>query len=90
MDPSGAADGGLTTLELTLAPSYRALAARPGGLSATANLIFTALGHPALHQSIAVSFLRVAPKRPVSKKPVSRRSRAAVPAHSKTKGHRGR
>lgn len=49
---------GLTTLTLTLSPSYRALAARRGGLSATVSVTFTAPGHPALYKSIHVSFVR--------------------------------
>jgi Tol biopolymer transport system component len=63
-----ASGGGLTTLLLTLAPGYRALAEQQGELSATANLTFTAPGQPALRQSIAVSFLRAAPKRPTSRR----------------------
>jgi hypothetical protein len=49
--------GGLTTLTLTLPAGYRSLAARAGGLSASVNITFSAPGHPALHKSIAVSFL---------------------------------
>jgi hypothetical protein len=71
-----ASEGGLTTLLLRLAPRYRALAAQRGGLSATVNLTFTASGHPALRQSVAVSFLRVAPK-----KLVARHSRVAAGTH---------
>lgn len=77
-EATGASVEGLTTLTLTLAPSYRALAAQRGGLSATAHLTFTAPGHPALRQSIAVSFVR-ATRRP---------KRAAH--HPKTNGHRRR
>jgi hypothetical protein len=50
--------GGVTTLVLSLSASYGSLAERAGGLSATANLTFSAAGHPALHRSIHVSFLR--------------------------------
>jgi hypothetical protein len=49
---------GLATLTLTLSPSYRSLAARAGGLSATAVLTFTAPGEPTLHMRIAVLFRR--------------------------------
>jgi hypothetical protein len=75
-----ASEGGLTTLLLKLHSSYRSLAARRGGLSATANLTFTAPGHPALRQSIAVTFARVASKKPVA------RPRAATRARSKAGG----
>jgi hypothetical protein len=51
----------VTTLTLTLAASYRSLATRSGGLSATVSVTFTAPGHAALHKSIVVSFLRKAP-----------------------------
>jgi hypothetical protein len=61
-----AAGGGLTTLLLKLSSGYRALAAQPGGLSATANVTFTAAGHPALHESIPVSFVRATSKRSAS------------------------
>ncbi len=65
-------EGGLVELTLTLAPSYRALASRAGGLSATASVVFTAPGRPSLRESVAVSFL--------SK---TRRSRAKVSRVSK-------
>jgi hypothetical protein len=76
-----AGDIGLTTLLLKLGRSYSALAAQKGGLSARASLTFTASGHPALHQSLAVSFKRVAPK-----KKAARRSRAAARTHSRGRG----
>jgi hypothetical protein len=47
---------GLSTLTLSLPPSYRSLAARPGGYSATASITFTAPGQPTLHERIAVLF----------------------------------
>jgi hypothetical protein len=50
--------GGLMELTLTLAPGYRALASRAGGLSGTADILFSARGHSTLRQSIAISFLR--------------------------------
>jgi WD40-like Beta Propeller Repeat len=52
-----AGEGGLVQLTLTLAPGYRTLATRSGGLSGTASVVFTAPGRPTLRQSIAVSFL---------------------------------
>jgi hypothetical protein len=55
---------GFSTLTLTLAASYRSLAARNGGLQATVNVTFTpTAGHPALHKSILVSFLHKVPVR---------------------------
>ncbi|MGD0452878.1 MAG: hypothetical protein ABSB69_04715 [Solirubrobacteraceae bacterium] len=68
-----APEGGLTTLVLTLAPAFKALAAQHGGLSATVHVTFTAPGHATLRQSIAVSFVR-APLPHSSR----RRSHAAV------------
>jgi len=46
---------------LTLAPSYRSLAAQRGGLSATVSVLFSAPGHPLLRESIPVTFLRTVP-----------------------------
>jgi hypothetical protein len=79
-----AGGGGLTTLVLTLSPSYRSLAARSGGLSATASVTFTAAGHPVLQQSIAVSFLSTATVH------AAPRSRTNASARSRATGHRGR
>ena len=64
---------GLVTLALTLAPSYRALASRPGGLSATVTLTLAAAGHKTLSQSVPVTFLRAL--RPAG------RARGAAAAH---------
>ena len=47
-------------LVLRLASPYRALALKPGGLSATLSISFSAIGRPSLHQSLVVSFARVA------------------------------
>jgi hypothetical protein len=58
---SEASVSGLTTLTLTLSRDYRSLATRRGGLSATVSVTFTTPGHPVLHQSIVVSFLRKVP-----------------------------
>jgi WD40-like Beta Propeller Repeat len=59
--------GGLAQLTLTLRPSYRALAAKRGGLDGAVTVSFAAPGHPTLRQSIAVSFLSKAKKIPRSK-----------------------
>lgn len=74
---AGPSTGGLTTLTLTLTPSYRSLAARTGGLAATVKVTFAAPGHPALHKSISVSFLRTPPARNTA-------------ARKAARGHKGR
>jgi Tol biopolymer transport system component len=48
---------GMTELILTLAPTYRTLAARFGGLTANVLVTFSSRGHPALRESVQVSFL---------------------------------
>jgi hypothetical protein len=48
--------GVLVQITLKLAPAYRALASRLAGLSATANVTFTAPGRRALKQAITVDF----------------------------------
>ena len=68
--------GGLTTLVLTLAPSYRSLSTRSGGLSAVAGVTFAAPGHPVLRQSVVVTFVR--------------KARAHASARSKARGRRRR
>jgi WD40-like Beta Propeller Repeat len=75
---SDASVSGLTTLTLTLSRNYRSLATRRGGLSATVSVTFTAPGHPVLHRSIVVSFLRKAP------------AHAVASAHHTAAGHRSR
>jgi hypothetical protein len=50
--------GELVTIVLRLGRSYSALASVRGGLSASVSLSFTAGGHPTLHESIEVTFLR--------------------------------
>lgn len=78
---AGAPDAdGFTTLTLTLTASYRSLAARAGGLSATASLSFSAPGKPALRTSIDVLF---------HKKAAARHS-AHKRARPKTKRHKRR
>lgn len=49
---------GLTTAVLTLAPRYRPLAKRRGGLSSYVTLTFSASGHPSIHDRILVTFRR--------------------------------
>jgi hypothetical protein len=71
-----ASAGGLMTLVLTPASSYAALATRPGGLSATVEVSFTAPGQPTLSGRIEVSFARKAPAHS------SRRAGAAAKAHA--------
>jgi len=65
---------GLTTLTLTLAPFYAALARERGGLSATVIITFTAPGHATVRDSIPVTFLLRA--KPSSSK--ARRSKAGA------------
>ncbi len=70
---AGAGGGGeVVEVVLRLAQPYAPLASRSGGLSAEVSLTCTSSGHPALHQSIAVTFLRTTPAH------ASRRSRAGV------------
>jgi len=65
---------GLTTLTLTLAPFYAALARSRGGLSAAVTVTFTAPGHPALRASLPVTFLRkIKPSRSKARSSKSRR-----------------
>lgn len=55
-----ASSEGLVALTLTLAPAYRSLASRSGGLSATVTVTFRAPGHSIVHVSIPVTFVRTA------------------------------
>ena len=57
-DTTDTKGAGLTTLTLTLAPFYAALARSRGGLSATVTVTFTASGHVPLRETIPVTFLR--------------------------------
>jgi hypothetical protein len=52
--------GGLVTLTLRLTAPYRALAGRSSGLSATAELSFSAYGTSTLRESLAITFRKVA------------------------------
>lgn len=74
-----AAAGGVVELLLTLAPRYRALAGRPGGLSGSATVSFAAPGQPVLRESIPVTFLRRAstarPPRRATRRPHRRAGR---------------
>ncbi|HMD51516.1 MAG TPA: hypothetical protein VKG62_02295, partial [Solirubrobacteraceae bacterium] len=55
---TGVTPGDLDSLSLTLAPRYRSLASRSGGLQADVEVLFAAPAHPTLRQSIMVTFLR--------------------------------
>jgi Tol biopolymer transport system component len=65
-----AAAGALLTLTLKLPPRYVALARKRPGLAASVNVTFAAAHHPALKQTVRVSFRRTAKakKRPGAKK----------------------
>lgn len=73
---------GMASLTLTLAPAFRSLAARLGGLSANVAVTFLSPGHPALRQSIEVSFSypsvktvgRSARRTPAARRPPARRT----------------
>lgn len=71
----GAVVGGLAQLTLTLDPSYRVLATKPGGLYGTVTVSFAAPGHPTLSQSIAVSFVSKAKTPPRAKRASSKKKR---------------
>ena len=58
---SAASPAGFATLTLTLTKAYKSLAERPGGMQATASLTFLAPGHPPLHESLTVTFVRKPP-----------------------------
>jgi hypothetical protein len=60
---AGSADEGLVQLRVRLAPPYRALAARPGGLYATVSVTLRASGHPPIHGSAPTTFVRRASRR---------------------------
>jgi hypothetical protein len=64
----GVSGDGLVELTLTPAPGYRTLASLSGGLSAVANLLFSAPGHPALRESIAVTFRHASNARSVKRR----------------------
>jgi hypothetical protein len=67
-------------MTLTLSHAYKSLASVRGGLSATVKLVFSAAGHPTLHLSVAVTFVRSLTKRA--------RSRTAAAHRAKRKGRR--
>lgn len=54
---ASAADGS-ARVALVLAPRYRALAGRSGGLTSTVTVAFALAGHPALRASVVVTFRR--------------------------------
>jgi WD40-like Beta Propeller Repeat len=51
---------GSARIALALAPRYRALASRPGGLTTTVTVAFAAAGHPPLRASVIATFVRSA------------------------------
>lgn len=69
----GANADGLVTLTLRLARGYSALAARSGGLSTAAKIVFQAPGRPVLSQSVEVSFVRRTKPAHVAKRRAHRR-----------------
>jgi hypothetical protein len=77
-------EGVTKPLVLTLGPSFRTLAARLGGLSATVVVTFVSPGHAAVHQSIDVSF------RYLAAKTSARGSRKRRGAHSVVSQRRAR
>jgi hypothetical protein len=69
---------GLTTLTLALAPRYGALARKPGGVSATVAVSFSAPGQKTLSESVPVTFVRTShssKKSPKKKKKQATRGR---------------
>jgi hypothetical protein len=85
---TGTTGAGLTTLTLTLAPFYAALARERGGLSATVTVTFTAPGRPALHATIPVTFLR-AEKGAKTKRGAAARSRKRSPRKASGRSSQG-
>jgi hypothetical protein len=73
--------GGLMTLLLTPSPNYAALAARPGGLPASVEVIFIAAGHPPLRQRIEVIFVHKVSAHGSRRAGVSARARARKRKH---------
>jgi hypothetical protein len=83
-----ASGGGVSDLLLTLAPSYRSLATRAGGLSATVSVTFSAAGHPTLRESVAVTFIAKASKKKAAKK-TKRSKRTSKKADKASRRGRG-
>ncbi len=67
---------GLTTLTLTLAHPYAALARKRGGQSATVTVTFTAPGHAALRETISVTFQRTIASKKKKEKARARKTAA--------------
>jgi hypothetical protein len=63
---------GLVVLTLTVAPAYRSLASRHGGLYATATVTFAAPGHPTLKALVRVHFAIKKATKPAHSKGTSR------------------
>jgi Tol biopolymer transport system component len=81
---SQAGTGAVLTLTLKLPPRYRALASKRPGLAGSVKVTFTASHHPALKQTVRVSFLRTAMKQ--QRKSAKQASASAVPDSALTKG----
>jgi hypothetical protein len=82
---SQAGAGALVTLTLKLASRYRALAGKRPGLAGSVNVTFTAAHHPALKQTVRVSFLRTAK----TKRRSSAKQARIVQPHGSTRVKRG-
>jgi hypothetical protein len=82
---SQAGAGALLAVTLKLASRYRALAGKRPGLAGSVNVTFTAAHHPALKQTVRVSFLRTAKTK--KKKPSAKKAAfGALPGSAATKG----
>jgi len=65
--------GGIVGMRLSVAPRYRALTAKRGGLSAAANVVFSSPGQKSLRATLTVTFARKSTKKHTK----ARRSRAS-------------
>jgi hypothetical protein len=68
---TGASSGGLVVTTLRLAPGYRSLASRRGGLSGTASILFAAPGHAAAKARLTVHFINRSHSRRSKRSPSS-------------------
>ncbi len=80
----------MTTLTLTLAPRYAALARTRGGLSATVTVTFTAPGHTTLRESIPVTFLRTVGRSGKKKQAHARKRGGSAKARARSSQGGGR
>jgi hypothetical protein len=79
------AAGGLITLKLSLASSYRVLASKRPGLAATITVTFLAARHATQRKSVQITFLRTAASRAKANRFATTRRRSAAAG-----GRRGR